>query len=130
MLYTRVSSQQQEVDGTSLDTQRARCEAFAAERDYQVIGVFTDTYTGAVRTGLIRHLTRDNPDGELIEPPELPDGERNATEFFLAHLAAERPITGLVSLEVGRDTQEILEAGLIAARAGHETSLPLDDRAS
>jgi len=83
-----------------------------------------------VRSGVIRRLTRDNPDGELIEPPELPEGERNATEFFLAHLAADRPITGLVGLEIGRDTQEILEAGLIAARTGRETSLPLYDKAS
>jgi predicted dehydrogenase len=82
-----------------------------------------------VRAGVIRHITRDNPDGELIEPPELPAGERNATEFFLEHLAADRPIEGLVSLEIGRDTQEILEAGLLAARAGSTVSLPLDDTA-
>lgn len=47
LIYSRVSSNRQEEEGASLDTQRGRCEAFAAEHDYQVIGVFSDTHTGA-----------------------------------------------------------------------------------
>ena len=50
---------------------------------------------------------------------------RTAVEYFLSCLAADRPIEGLVSGAVGRDTQEILEAGLRAAAAGREVSLPL-----
>ncbi len=47
IIYTRVSSTQQEVDGTSLDTQLARCEAYCAEHEYQVIARFSDTQSGA-----------------------------------------------------------------------------------
>jgi predicted dehydrogenase len=79
-----------------------------------------------VRVGIVQHITRDNPDGETIEPPVLPDGERTATSYFLSRLAADKPIDGLLTLDIGRDTQEILEAGLWSARSGHETSLPLD----
>lgn len=46
-IYTRVSTDKQEIDGTSLDTQSARCEAYAVERGYQVLNVYTDTHTGA-----------------------------------------------------------------------------------
>jgi predicted dehydrogenase len=75
--------------------------------------------------GIVVRITRDQPDGEPLEPPPLPDGERSAVGYFLSRLASDRPIEGLVSAEIGRDTQEVLEAGLIAAREGREVSLPL-----
>lgn len=46
LIYCRVSSAQQADDGTSLDTQEARCRAYCAEHGYQVIGVHSDTHTG------------------------------------------------------------------------------------
>lgn len=63
VIYTRVSRDHQEVDGTSLDTQRAACERYCADHGYQVIEYFTDTYTGAKwreRPGLsaLRELLR------------------------------------------------------------------------
>jgi predicted dehydrogenase len=79
-----------------------------------------------VRTGVVKRTSRDDPDGEMIEPPDLPEGARNATEYFLNCLANDRPFEGLVSLDISLGAQEILEAGLIAARAGSEVSLPLD----
>jgi predicted dehydrogenase len=79
-----------------------------------------------VRTGVVRRTSRDDPDGDLIEPPDLPEGERNATEYFLNCLANDRSFEGLVSMETSLRAQEMLEAGLIAARAGSEVSLPLD----
>jgi len=75
--------------------------------------------------GTVLHVTRDRADGTPIVPPPLPEGERTAVEYFLSCLAADRPIEGLVSGAVGRDTQEILEAGLQAAATGREVSLPL-----
>ncbi|MEX2315028.1 MAG: Gfo/Idh/MocA family oxidoreductase [Thermomicrobiales bacterium] len=79
-----------------------------------------------VRTGVVKRITKDNPDGEIIEPPDFPEGSRSATEYFLNCLASDRPFEGLVSLDTSLGAQEILEAGLIAARAGSEVSLPLD----
>lgn len=46
-VYVRVSTQSQGEDGTSLETQRAACEAHARERGYHVAGVFSETFTGA-----------------------------------------------------------------------------------
>lgn len=76
-------------------------------------------------TGIVLRVTLDDPDGTVIEPPALPEGEQTAVEYFLTCLAQDRPFEGLVSLSVSRDTQEILEAGLRAASAGREISLPL-----
>ena len=80
---------------------------------------------GAGDAGALLHVTRDNPDGALVEVPPLPEGERSAVEYFLTCLAGDHPIEGLVSPAVGRDTQEILEAGLRAGATGREVSLPL-----
>ncbi len=81
-----------------------------------------------VRTGQVEVITRQKPQGEIIDPPELPVGRRSATEFFLRALETGEPITGLCSDLIARDTQEILEAGLIAIETGQEVSLPLDTR--
>jgi predicted dehydrogenase len=79
----------------------------------------------AGESGAVLYVTRDDPDGTSLAPPPLPVGERTAVEYFLSCLAADRPIAGLVSAAIGRDTQEILEAGLRAASAGRDVSLPL-----
>jgi predicted dehydrogenase len=81
---------------------------------------------GDVRRGGVVRLTSDeDPDGRIIDPPELPEGERTAVQYFLTCLENDRPIEGLVSMEVGRDTQEILEAGLRSELDGRTISLPL-----
>lgn len=81
---------------------------------------------GHVATGgAVEHFTPNEPGGHLIEPPTLPEGERSAVEHFLACLASGQPFLPLTSLALGRDTQELLEAGLRAANKGREVALPL-----
>src|SRR4051812_7447081 len=46
-IYVRVSTGGQERDGTSLDTQEERCRAHAADNGYSVVGLWSDTYSGA-----------------------------------------------------------------------------------
>jgi len=82
---------------------------------------------GQVATGgIVEQITGDRPDGWVIEPPPLPEGERNAVDYFLACLAADRPFEGLSTLTLALDTQELLEAGLQSVRSGRAVSLPLD----
>jgi predicted dehydrogenase len=86
----------------------------------------TGRQEGDVRGGgVIWFTSNDETDGRVIEPPDLPEGEQSAIQYFLTHLEADRPIEGLVSMEIGRDTQEILEAGLRSARDDRGVSLPL-----
>lgn len=70
-------------------------------------------------------VSAESPEGEELAVPPLPDGEDSATSYLLARLRDGRSIDGLVSARVGRDTQEILEAGLLADRQGRDVSLPL-----
>lgn len=62
---------------------------------------------------------------EMIEPPPLPPAERDGPTYFLTCLRSGRPIEGLCAPEIGRDVQEVLEAGLRASATGREVSLPL-----
>jgi predicted dehydrogenase len=76
-------------------------------------------------SGVVELIDDANPSGRALGPRPLPEGERNATDYFLSRLRNDRPFDGLVSWRVGLDTQEILEAGLIASASGIETALPL-----
>jgi predicted dehydrogenase len=75
--------------------------------------------------GRVLLATRDQPAGAVVEAPEPPDMQRNASAHFLSRIALGAPITGLCSPEVGRDAQEILEAGLRSTASGQAVSLPL-----
>jgi len=64
-------------------------------------------------------------EGEVIEAPALPGHYRSAIDYFTWCLLHDEPFTGIVSPEISRDTQEILEAGLRSMQNGGEVSLPL-----
>jgi predicted dehydrogenase len=71
-------------------------------------------------------ITRGQTEPKHVDAPPLPEGERNAVEYFVTSIRHERPIEGLVSPAVSRDAQEILEAAIISIRTGREVALPLD----
>ena len=54
-----------------------------------------------------------------------PEHLRSGTAYFLSRILDDLPIEGLCSAEVGRDAQEILEAGLLSSICGERVSLPL-----
>jgi predicted dehydrogenase len=75
--------------------------------------------------GRIMLATREHEDGIEVKPPDLPASMQNATAHFLNCLVEDLPVEGLCSARVGRDAQEILEAGLISSLEGAAVSLPL-----
>jgi predicted dehydrogenase len=64
-------------------------------------------------------------EGETITAPDLPAHYATAVDYFTHCLLHDEPFTGIVSPEVSRDTQEILEAGLRSMETGGAISLPL-----
>jgi predicted dehydrogenase len=75
--------------------------------------------------GRVLLATQHHEDGLEVEVPELPPTQQNATAYFLNCIVEDLPIEGLCSARVGRDAQEILEAGLISSLEGAAVSLPL-----
>jgi len=75
--------------------------------------------------GRLLIATKSAPEQTEVELPPLPAGRRNPAEYFIGCLEAGRNVEGLCSAHVGRDAQEILEAGLISAREGRRVELPL-----
>jgi predicted dehydrogenase len=78
-----------------------------------------------VREGQVELVTVDRLEGEVLDPPELPAEERSALVYFLHCLSHDVPVEGMVSAAVGRDVQEILEAGYRSLAAGRTVPLPL-----
>ena len=46
LIYTRVSSMQQETDGSGNKSQEVRCREYASSKNYPVEMVFKDTFSG------------------------------------------------------------------------------------
>jgi predicted dehydrogenase len=64
-------------------------------------------------------------DAETITAPELPEHARNGIDAFTSALLRDEPFLPLTSVELARDTQEIIEAGLRSMQTGQRVSLPL-----
>ena len=64
-------------------------------------------------------------EGETIVAPELPAHYASAIHYFTYCLLNDEPFAGIVAPEISRDTQEILEAGLLSMQTGAAVSLPL-----
>ncbi len=77
------------------------------------------------RNGRVLLATREQEDGVELDVPASPPHLANASAYFLHCIANNLPIEGMCAAEVGRDAQEILEAGLISALDGEAVSLPL-----
>ena len=71
------------------------------------------------------HLHQPGKDSQEIESEPLPEGRRNAAEYFIHCLETGEPIEGLCSAAVSRDAQEILEAGLVSSNTGKVVDLPM-----
>jgi len=70
-------------------------------------------------------FSKDKEEGEAIRVDLLPQGERNAVEYFLTRIKEDKPIDGMCDPRLSRDAQEILEAGLISSQSGTVTTVPL-----
>ncbi len=75
--------------------------------------------------GKLLMATKPREEPAEVDLPSPEPGQRNAAEYLLACLEAGTDVEGMCSAQVGRDAQEILEAGLISARTGQRVDLPL-----
>lgn len=75
----------------------------------------------------LRLATAEYPEGKKVEVPEVAGEMSNASAHFL-HLIEdpEAPMHPLCQARQGRNAQEILEAGLMAAREGRMIPLPVN----
>jgi len=75
--------------------------------------------------GRLLMATQPKEEPKEVELPPLPPGQANGPEYLLHCLEAGRDVEGMCSARVGRDAQEILEAGLMSARTGGRIQLPI-----
>ncbi len=73
----------------------------------------------------VYRVRRGSKEPERLEIPPLPAGQQNAADFLLTALASGEVPDGPCSATVGRNAQEIMEAGIISAQTGSAVPLPL-----
>lgn len=70
-------------------------------------------------------IQRLGKDTERITPPSLPEHRSCGPRYLLHCLETKAPVEGCSSPIVGRNAQEILEAGLLSSNEGRRVELPL-----
>jgi CheY-like chemotaxis protein len=65
------------------------------------------------------------PKVETLTVPAMPDHYRSGPAYFTYCLLHDQPFEGIVSPQIARDAQEILEAGFYSMDEGKEIGLPL-----
>lgn len=124
------------VDDNAIITMQWSRAMALAEASWSQIGHLTSYVTAIYGTegtllvepgkqGRLLLADREHDMGVELDIPPLPSDRCNAAAYFLSCIVEGRPVEGLCSAEVGRDAQEILEAGLLSAAAGSAISLPL-----
>jgi predicted dehydrogenase len=78
----------------------------------------------SIGQGELQVATTASP-GTSVEVPPLPDHYASGPAYFAHCLVHEKPFEGIVSPEISRDAQEILEGGLESMATGREVSLPM-----
>lgn len=124
------------VDDNAIITMQWPRAMALAESSWSQIGHLTSYVTAIYGTegtllvepgkqGRLLVADREHDMGVELEAPRLPADRCSASAYFLSCIAEERPVEGICSAQVGRDAQEILEAGLLSAATGSAISLPL-----
>lgn len=110
-LYTRVSTKEQAVEGTSLDSQLDRLRAHAEAQGWDVVGVFTDDGVSgdlpvAERPQAARLMDLCGRGGvDVVAVAHLDRFGRDAVETLIAARELQRSRVGLVSVGEGIDTR-------------------------
>jgi len=124
------------VDDNAIITMQWPRAMALAEASWSQIGHLTSYVTAIYGTegtllvepgkqGRVLLADREHDMGVELDAPRLPAERCNAAAQFLNCIVVEKAVDGLCSAEVGRDAQEILEAGLLSAASGTAISLPL-----
>ncbi|MDD4858822.1 MAG: recombinase family protein [Dehalococcoidales bacterium] len=112
-IYCRVSTDDQEKEGTSLQTQREACLAYCQQKGYQVVRQFSETYSGLTleRPELIklRNLIRDS-DIDLVVVYCLDRLSRNATHGVILRDDLDKHHVALESVTEDIDKSPLGEA--------------------
>lgn len=92
---------------------------------YHDIEILGSEGTLVTDSGKLWLAKEDRKPRQEVSCPPLPAGETSAPEYLLKCLEAGKHVDGMCSARVGRDAQEILEAGLRSAQSGKLVTLPV-----
>ena len=108
------------------DTAVARTEgSWCQIPDYHDMVILGSEGTLMTRKGKLLMATEPRTEPREVDLPELPAGRRTGPEYLLHCIETGQDVEGMCSAQVGRDAQEILEAGLRSAQSGARVELPL-----
>jgi predicted dehydrogenase len=76
-----------------------------------------------IKEGSIELMTRERPDGQIIDAPPLPAGQHSALEHMVTCLREGTPLLEMVNAATGRAVQEVIEAAYRSLASGQDIAL-------
>ena len=127
VVYTRVSSVKQTVEGDGLKSQQTRCREFAKRKGYEVGAVFEDDVSGSLTSrpgmkAMLAHLKKHRSRGTVV----IIDDVSRLARGLEAHLELRASIAnagGILespSIEFGDDPDSRLVEHLLASVSQHQ----------
>jgi len=81
--------------------------------------------TGAEEVTIANRSTGTSSTPRTVAADPLPEHYRSGPDYFTYSLLHDQPFEGMVTPEISRDAQEILDAGLRSMVSGQQVGLPL-----
>ncbi len=127
VIYARVSSTKQMVDGDGLNSQVSRCAEYAKRKGYEVVKTFKDDVSGALTTrpamkAMLQFLRRRRKDPHIVIIDDISRLARNI-EAHLQLRAAIGGASGVLespTMEFGDDSDSLLVENLLASVSQHQ----------
>jgi len=127
VIYARVSTKRQSLEGNGLGSQETRCREYAGYRGHEVIAVFTDDMSGGVATRpgfeeMIKFIRANRRKGLVVV---IDDISRMARDV-MAHFALKQSITNAgaslesPSIEFGENSDALFVEHVLASAAQHQ----------
>ena len=127
IVYARVSTKRQSLEGNGLSSQETRCREYAGYRGHEVIAVFTDDMSGGVATrpgfeAMIKFIRANRRKGLVVV---IDDISRMARDVK-AHFALKQSITNAgaslesPSIEFGENSDALFVEHVLASAAQHQ----------
>lgn len=127
VIYCRISSIRQDVDGDGLASQQTRCREFAGHRGYEVVEVFNDRVSGSLKErkgmrDMLAFLKRHKKEPHVV----IIDDISRLARGIAAHMELRAAISmagGILespSVEFGDDADSELREYILATVAQHQ----------
>jgi site-specific DNA recombinase len=127
IIYARVGTKRQSLEGNGLTSQETRCREYAGYRGHEVIAVFTDNMSGGVATrpgfeAMIKFIRANRKKGLVVVIDDISRMARDVRAHFMLKQSITNAGASLESpsIEFGENSDALFVEHVLASAAQHQ----------